>query len=46
MGMDGRGSILVLIHTFSEVSANECEVRVISARKASRREIKQYEEIR
>ena len=39
------GRVLILIHTFSEVSAEECRVRIISGRKATKREIKQYEEM-
>ena len=48
LGKDIRGRALVLVHTFSEVSAEECEeckIRIISARKATRPEIRQYEEI-
>lgn len=44
LGKDRRGSILILVHTFLEVSAEECRVRIISARKATRREIEQYKE--
>ncbi len=44
IGKDRRGSVLILIHTFLEVSAEECRMRIISARKASKRETKQYEE--
>jgi uncharacterized protein len=44
LGKDRRGNILLLIHTFSEVSANECKVRIISARKANKKELRQYEE--
>jgi hypothetical protein len=44
LGKDRRGSVLALVHTFLEVSAEECRIRIISARKATRREIKQYEE--
>jgi hypothetical protein len=43
-GKDKRGIVLILVHTFVEVSAQECRVRIISARKATKREIKQYEE--
>ena len=43
-GKDKRGSVLILVHTFLEVSAQECRVRIISARRATKREIKQYEE--
>jgi len=46
VGKDSRGWVLVLVHTFLEASAAEEEwrVRMISARKATRREIRQYEE--
>ncbi len=44
LGRDSRGIVLVLIHTFLEVSPKECKIRMISARKATKREIKQYEE--
>jgi uncharacterized DUF497 family protein len=44
LGKDRRGSVLILIHTFSEVSVEECRVRIISARKATKRETQQYEE--
>jgi uncharacterized DUF497 family protein len=44
LGRDRGGSVFVLIHTFSEISTEECRIRIISARKASKRETKQYEE--
>jgi hypothetical protein len=44
VGKDRPGSVLIVIHTFLEVSAEECSIRIISARKASKRETKQYEE--
>jgi len=43
LGKDRRGSVLVLSHTFQEASAEEFIIRIISARKATRREIRQYE---
>ena len=43
LGKDRRGSVLILIHTFLEVSAEECKIRIISARKATKREKRQYE---
>ena len=46
IGKDRRGSVLILIHTFLEVSAEECRIRIISARKADKRETRQYEETR
>ena len=45
LGKDRRGSVLILIHTFLEVSPRECKIRIISARKANKRETRQYEEI-
>jgi uncharacterized DUF497 family protein len=45
IGKDRRGSILILIHTFLAVSAEECKIRIISARKATKREKRQYEEM-
>ena len=45
IGRDSLGRVLVLVHTFSEVSAEESKIRIISARKANRREARQYEEI-
>ena len=45
LGKDRRGSVLILIHTFLEVSAGEYKIRIISARKANKRETRQHEEI-
>ena len=45
LGKDRRGSMLILVHTYFEVSAEECKTRIISARRATKREIRQYEEI-
>jgi uncharacterized DUF497 family protein len=44
MGRDRRGIVLLLIHTFVETSPEECEIRIISARRPSRKETRQYEE--
>ena len=44
IGRDSNGRVLVLVHTFSEASGEEWEVRIISARKATKREARQYEE--
>ena len=44
MGKDRRGNVLILIHTFLEASAEECRIRIISARKANKRETRQCEE--
>ena len=45
IGKDLQGRTLVLVHTFSEVSSEECKIRIISARKAVKREARQYEEV-
>jgi uncharacterized DUF497 family protein len=45
MGKDSQNGLLVLIHTFFEVTAEECRIRIISARKAKKSESRQYEEI-
>lgn len=45
VGRDRRGRALIIIHTFLEVSAGECKIRIISARKANKRETQQYEGI-
>ncbi len=42
-GKDRRGSLLVVVHTFAEISAEECGARIISARRAARRERARYE---
>ena len=44
LGKDNQDSLLVLIHTFLEVTSEECRIRIISARKAKKTEFKQYEE--
>ena len=44
LGKDRSGGVLILIHTFEEVSVEECKIRIISARKASKVETRQYEE--
>ncbi len=35
--------LLVVIHTFHEESIDNCRIRFISAREATKKEIKQYE---
>jgi uncharacterized DUF497 family protein len=45
IGRDSHGRVLVLVHTFSDVSAQEWKVRMISVRKATKREVRQYEDI-
>jgi uncharacterized DUF497 family protein len=45
IGKDRHDSLLVLVHTFSEMTVEECAIRIISAWKAKKQESKQYEEI-
>lgn len=44
MGIDGNGILLVISHTFADISKDVIKIRIISARKATRQEIKEYEE--
>jgi uncharacterized DUF497 family protein len=42
MGLDDSGILLVVSHTFKMVDTSTCEIRIISARKADKSEIKPY----
>ncbi|MGA0201234.1 MAG: BrnT family toxin [Prochlorotrichaceae cyanobacterium] len=44
LGLTFAGEYLLVIHTFDEHSEDSADIRIISARKATRNEIKQYEE--
>ena len=44
MGKDSHEAVLVVIHTFRELSVEEWGIRIISAWKATRNEVRQYEE--
>ena len=44
LGLDRNGVLLVVVHTFRETNDSDVSVRIISARKATQKEIKQYEE--
>lgn len=43
MGFDSGGALIVVHHTFQNVDESTCLVRVISARKATKTETRQYE---
>jgi uncharacterized DUF497 family protein len=43
IGVDNGGVLRVVIHTFEQRSSELIEIRIISARKATRTEIAQYE---
>ena len=42
LGRDKNSVLLVVNHTFREIDQDNCNIRLISARKATRRESKQY----
>ena len=42
LGRDKTAVVLVVIHTFREIDSENSSIRLISARKATRREEKQY----
>jgi len=43
MGKDKSGIIIVAVHTFKKINAGSCNIRIISARKANKKERLQYE---
>ena len=44
IGIDRNGILLVVVHTFQHLDADCCRIRMISARRATKNEIKQYRE--
>lgn len=42
IGMSNKGNIVVTIHTFKEEANNSNTIRIISSRKATKKEIEQY----
>jgi uncharacterized DUF497 family protein len=44
IGIDKNGIPLVVVHTFQHLDADCCRIRIISVRKATRKESKQYRE--
>ena len=43
LGQAENGTLLVVVHTFEETSDDAAEIRLISAREATRNERRQYE---
>lgn len=43
LGLDQTGTLLVISHTYHEDAENSARVRLISARKATKNETKQYQ---
>lgn len=44
IGTDANGILIIVSHTFQKVHQASCNVRIISARKATKKETSQYEE--
>ena len=42
IGMDYNGRVLLMVHTYAQLSENEVAVRMISARRPTKRELKTY----
>jgi uncharacterized DUF497 family protein len=42
IGTDDGGILRVVVHTFEEIDEDLCEIRIISARRATPREAEQY----
>ena len=45
MGLDTSGGLLVAVHTFEELDAARCRIRLISGRKATKKETRQYAKV-
>jgi uncharacterized DUF497 family protein len=43
MGLSKKGTILTIIHTYDEIDDLNISIRIISARKSTKNEIKQYQ---
>ncbi|EKD26269.1 MAG: hypothetical protein ACD_79C01288G0002 [uncultured bacterium] len=44
LGIDKNGTLLIVCHTFNQIDQNNAIIRIISSRKANRKEIFQYRE--
>ena len=42
IGSDAAARVLVIVHTFTQVDARRCRIRLISGRKATKKEARQY----
>jgi len=45
MGLDNTGKLLIVCHTYQDTSESSAKIRMISARKATRTEAKQYRRV-
>lgn len=44
IGIDSNGIMRVVVHTFKQINESLCEIRIIMARKATKREASHYRE--
>jgi uncharacterized DUF497 family protein len=44
IGLDSRGVLLLVVHLFEQIEEELCQIRIISARKATKAEERQYQE--
>lgn len=44
MGRNTAGNLLLVVHTYTELSADRAAIRLISARRPTKREIRSYED--
>ncbi len=44
IGLDSAGLLRVVVHTFEQLAEDLCQIRIISARKATSAEERQYQE--
>ena len=44
IGREPTSNLLLVIHTYVDLSAEQAAIRIISARRPTRREVRQYEE--
>ncbi|HXH08956.1 MAG TPA: BrnT family toxin [Alphaproteobacteria bacterium] len=44
LGLGQSGNFLVVVHTFHQIDETSCRIRIISARRATACEIRQYQE--
>jgi len=44
MGIDSTGVVRVVVHTYEQINDELCQIRIISARKVTNREMSQYRE--
>jgi uncharacterized DUF497 family protein len=42
LGLDTSGALLLAVHTFQVLDAEHCRIRLISGRKATKKEMRQY----